>query len=458
MHKPTPPFCLVCLLPILLLFSACGPDTSGNTPPEAVLLKGVTLIDGSGTAPQKNVSLLIRGDSIAQIVTDSLTDIFENARVVDMQGKTIMPLLIDAHAHLGLLKGTAIDTANYTRQNIIRQLEHYQHFGVGAVLSLGSDRETIFALRDSSQQQQLPGAMILTAGYGFSAPNSGPPADGGFDKVYRPTTPEQAVEDMRQLAALKPDFVKIWVDDFGGSAPKIKPEIYQAIITEAHRHQLPVAAHVYYLDDAKKLVAAGINVLAHSIRDKPVDDALLQMMKENNVAYIPTLTRDLYTFIFVQNPEWLNDPFFRASLELGVLDMLTSEAYLQKMAKDPALPEHQAAYEMAVRNLKKVYEAGIHIAMGTDSGAQPERAQGFSEHLELQLMYEAGIPVMDVIAIATTNAAQTLGIDKNFGTLAVGKKASFIILNSNPADDIKNTRDIVQVWSNGKEIGQSPVN
>lgn len=445
------------LLPAILFLGACNSKVKEAAKPEATLLKGATLIDGSGAAPKENVNILIRADSIAKISPDSTNATSTNATVINMQGKTIMPMLINAHGHLGLLKGTKIDTAHYTKGNIIRQLEKYQNFGIGAVLSLGSDRGIIFNLRDSSQQHDLPGAMILTAGYGFGAPDGAPPVNGDFDKVLRPETPEQATNDMRTLAAHKPDFVKIWVDDFGGSAPKVKPEIYQAIIAEAHRSNIPVAAHVYYLEDAKKLIAAGLDVIAHSIRDQPVDDELLQMMKENEVAYIPTLSLDAYNFIYLRKPDWLDDPFFYASLEPGVLKMLTSEDYLQKIERDPKLQEKIKAFETASQNLKRIYDAGIRIAMGTDSGAQPVRAQGFSEHIELQLMHEAGIPPLQAIAMATSHGAQALGIANIFGTLSEGKKANFIVLNSNPADDMKNTRDIAEIWKNGEIISKGPV-
>jgi imidazolonepropionase-like amidohydrolase len=411
--------------------------------------RNVTLIDGSGRPAQSNVSLIINADTIVSIVKGDV--VLHDVRYIDMSGKTIMPLLISGHEHLGLLKGNTSTADNYTHENVVRQLKRYLHYGVGTVLSLGTDQPLVFALRDSSHMGLIPGATIFTAGYGFGVNGGSPPPSFGT-QTLRPETPEQAIADVDKLALLKPDFVKIWVDDGGGSMPKVAQPVYEAIIKEAHKKGLKVAAHVYFLEDARQLVAAGIDLLAHSIRDKEVDDALITAMKAKGVFYIPTLSLDEYGFIYAGEPEWVNDPFFRQSLEPGVLEMLTSDAYQQQQQDDKNRAKKMRAFMTAVVNLRKLDSAGVKIAMGTDAGAFPIRAQGFSEHLELQLMVEAGLSPLKVITCATLNGAILLGIDKHSGTIAAGKKADFMVLQGDPSQDINNTRQIVEVWKNGKKV------
>jgi imidazolonepropionase-like amidohydrolase len=411
------------------------------------LIKDVTLIDGNGNAPQTHVNLLIEGDSIVSIGTGTFPP---HTKVISMSGKTVMPLLIGGHEHLGLLKGNTASAANYTHANVVRQLRHYLHYGVGTVLSLGTDQPLVFALRDSSRRGLIPGATLLTAGYGFGAKNGLPPATFGT-QVLRPETPAEAVVDVRKLATLKPDFLKLWLDDGGGTMPKMEPAVYEALIKEAHQQGVKVAAHVYYLEDARSLVNAGVDLLAHSIRDKEVDAALITAMKEKGTFYIPTLSLDEYNFIYAGQPEWVNDPFFIRSLEPGVWEMITSDAYRQQQQQDKNREKKMRAFMTAVVNLRKLDSAGVKIAMGTDAGAQPVRAQGFSEHLELQLMVEAGLSPLKAISCATLNGAVLLGIDKHVGTLSAGKKADFMILQGDPSQDINNTRTILEVWKNGKK-------
>jgi imidazolonepropionase-like amidohydrolase len=233
--------------------------------------------------------------------------------------------------------------------------------------------------------------------------------------------------------------------------PKMEPAVYEALIKEAHQQGVKVAAHVYYLEDARSLVNAGVDLLAHSIRDKEVDAALITAMKEKGTFYIPTLSLDEYNFIYAGQPEWVNDPFFIRSLEPGVWEMITSDAYRQQQQQDKNREKKMRAFMTAVVNLRKLDSAGVKIAMGTDAGAQPVRAQGFSEHLELQLMVEAGLSPLKAISCATLNGAVLLGIDKHVGTLSAGKKADFMILQGDPSQDINNTRTILEVWKNGKK-------
>lgn len=438
-----------CIIIVFLVF-ILGNGYSQST--ETILLKNVSLIDGSGEPAQQHVNIVVKNGKIFSISKQSDP---KHDKVIDFSGKTIIPLLTNVHGHLGMAKGIVVAQENFTRELILKELKRYLSYGVGTVVSMGTDKEIVFALRDSSRAGKLPGATLYTAGYGFRAPLGAKPPETGMEKIYRPATPEEAVKAIKELASLKPDVVKIWVDDMGGTTEKITPEVYRAIIREAHKNKIPVAAHLYYLEDAHVLLDAGVDIFAHSIRDKEVDDALMAKMKQKGTIYIPTLTRDGYEFFYGTTQPWLNDPFFKASLEPGVYEMITNEAYRKKIMDSPRYQKNREAYNMALRNLKKIFDAGILVALGTDSGAQPVRAQGFSEHLELQLMVDAGLTPLQAITVATRNSCQALKI-KNQGTLAPGVNADFIVLNENPAENIKATRFIYAVWKNGIQVSHGP--
>ncbi|MCE7039490.1 amidohydrolase family protein [Dyadobacter sp. CY312] len=415
---------------------------------ETVLIQNVTLIDGTGKPAQKSVDVLIDGDRILKIGKGLES---KDSRKFDMKGKTMIPSFISAHTHVGTLKGNTSSAENYTRENILRQLEHYQGYGINSVLVMGTDRPLIFenGLRDSTVAGLLPGARLFSAGYGFNVPDSNPGS--WMNLLLRPESEDQVPAMMNNLAAVKPTTVKMWVDDHGGKASKMKPEIYSRIISEAHKRNISVTAHLFYVEDAKKLVMAGLDIIGHSIRDQEVDDELLKLMKEKNVTYIPTLTLDHYAYIYADQPEWMSSDFFKRSLEPGVYEMISDKTYQDKIRNSPDYEKNKKAAKTALINLKKVFDAGIIVALGTDSGAFPIRPQGFSEHYEMELMVQAGIKPLDVIRISTLNAARVLGIDKDYGSIEIGKKADFVLLEANPLTDIMNTRKIEAVWKNGKQ-------
>lgn len=422
---------------------------------QITVLKNVTVIDGSGGSPRHNAALVIEGQKI-RAVTDANDAAPVGAAVVDLYGKTIMPEIINTHGHLGLLKGTKLSADNYTEENIERQLLQYQDYGVGAVCVMGTDHDQAYAWRAESHAGTRPGALIYTAGRGFGVPGGLPPLAGGMTSAYRPTTPEEARKDVQELATHHPDFVKLWVDDFWGQYPKMKPEIYAAIIDEAHKQHLRAAAHLYHEQDAQRLVDLGIDVLAHSVRDAEIPGALIAEMKRKHVSYIGTLALDDFAIVYEDDPAWLNQPFFRDALEPGSYEMITSPAYKQSVRNNKVTGFERTALPIGLKNLKKVYDAGILVALGTDSGASPVRFFGFAEHTELQLLVQAGLTPLQAITVATKNGAQLLGASDEIGSLSPGHKADFIVLDKDPSADIQNTESIASIWKNGTKVSDGP--
>lgn len=434
-----------------LLSSALAGVAHAGPAAVPVILEGARLIDGTGRPPRDNAALVIEGDKITAVGVAGKLARPRGARVVDLHGRTIMPGLISAHSHAGLVLGAANSADAYTREAVQAAAVQYEQYGVTSFVTLGLNRDLVYELRDQQRQGTVPGASIFTAGRGIGAPGSVPPQPVQPDQVYRAATADEARAQVREMAGHHVDIVKLWVDDNFGKFPKMQPEVYRAVIDECHKHKLRVAAHVFYLADAKALIAAGVDVLAHSVRDLPVDAELIRGLKAHGAFYIPTLNVDHSFFVFIEHPEVLSDPFFQRAVSPEQLQMLQSQAYKDKVAANPVVPKEKAAFTTALRNLKALHDAGVQIAFGTDSGANPERITGWAEHHELELMVAAGLSPMDAIVAATkTSAALIKAGDR--GTLEPGKRADLVVLAADPTADIRNTRQLVMVWHGGKEI------
>ncbi len=444
-------------LAVLALSSLAALAQTGSAPAQptnmAVVLQDVRLIDGTGAAPLDHVSILISDGKINKIATGGKTRNWpKDATVLQLSGKTVMPGLIAGHAHLGLTKGTASGAGNYTAGNVKSQLAQYERYGVTTIISLGLNKDLLYRLRAGQEKGELGGATILTADRGIGTPGGVPAVNVGPDQVYRPATPEQARKDVQEMAARDPNVIKVWVDDNFHKSPEPNPPVYAAAIDEAHKQHFKAAAHVFYLDDAKRLVQDGVDILAHSIRDQEADTAILSSLKEKNVYYIPTLQLEESFFAYADHPAWMDSPFFRQAVSPALRQMLNSPAYKQKVAQDQTTPLHQAAFKTAMLNAKKVHDNGIPIAFGTDSGANPFRIPGWAEHRELQLMVEAGMTPMEALRSATEVNARMLQINEKTGTISEGKAADLVVLDADPSVDIHNTEKIAMVFHNGRKV------
>jgi imidazolonepropionase-like amidohydrolase len=416
-------------------------------------LQDVRLINGKDQPPFENVSIWIEDEQIKSILIDNKTANWpKDAEVLKLSGKTVMPGLICAHGHLGLAQGTSVKSENYTAENIQRQIAQYEQYGITTIMSLGMHRDLLYDVRAQQEKGKFGGATILTADRGIGVPGGVPAIGLTDDPVYRPNTPEEARGVVREMAKRHPNMIKMWVDDNLHKLPPPKPEVYGAVIEEAHKLHLKVAAHVYYLADAQKLVNDHVDVLAHSVRDKPLDQATVQLIKARDVFYIPTLQLEDAFFIYADHPKWMNAPFFQKALNPDLATMLNSKTYVEKVEKDPATQIHRTALETAMKNLNELLEAKANIGFGTDSGANPYRIAGFAEHRELELMVEAGMTPLQAIHSATWMNAHLLGIYQKTGTVDVGKQADLIVLDDDPSENIRNTQKINMVFHNGKKV------
>ena len=254
-----------------------------------------------------------------------------------------------------------------------------------------------------------------------------------------------------QVAAAKPNFIKIRYDDNLGTSTKMSPEIAKAIIDRAHHYKLPLAAHLFYLDDARYLLQSGADYIAHSIRDREVDAETIALLKKRDICVCPTLTREVSTFVYESRPAFFDDPFFLKEADKQVMDQLLDPKRQEAMRRSESAQRYKKALEMASRNLKKLSDSGVRIAFGTDTGP-PARFQGYFEHMEMDLMSKAGLTPAQILKSATSDAAKCMNVAGKLGTLQKGAWADLVVLDSNPATDIKNMRSINSVWIAGKKI------
>lgn len=415
---------------ILALVSVFG-CSSGPPPGEGVTAYvGAVVFDGRND-PLPRATILVKDGKVLDVggaVTPP-----EGAEVVDLSGKTVTPGFVMGHGHVGGADGLKTGPEVYTRENLVEQLKLYARYGVTTVLSLGGDGELAVELRDAQSTPELDRARIFVAG-----------------EIVVGPSPEEAREQVRRNAEMGVDYIKIRVDDNLGSSEKMSPETYAAVIDEAHKHDIPVAAHLYYLEDAKGLLEAGVDFIAHSVRDQAVDDELIAALKEKDVCLCPTLTREVSTFVYESTPEFFSDPFFTKHADPIVLEQLQDPERQAEVQSSRSAQTYKKALEQAKANLKALSDAGVKVVMGTDTGP-PARFQGYFEHMELELMADAGMEPLEILRSSTGVAAECLGFG-DVGVLEKGRWADFSVFGSDPLADIANSKTLEAVYVSGDRV------
>lgn len=372
--------------------------------------EGARLVMGDGRVIE-NGTIVVSGSRIAQAGEATTVKAPADAKRVSLTGKTVMPMLIDTHVHL-----------SGKRESVIRDLKQRAYWGVGAAMSMGTDNLELLPMRDEA----IAGAArFLSAGRGITRPEPLRP-------TYQINSEDEGRKAVQANAANKIDVIKIWVDDRFGKVQKITPAQYAAIIDEAHKLKMRVSAHIFEMDDAKGLMRAGLDIFAHGVRDKDIDDETIALFKQRpQLVLIPNL------------PE-RGVKVDRSWLRPG----LSAEEYASAEKDNTDQPKTQAFHGIQARNLAKLNAAGVRITMGTD-GNRP-----WAPHEEMEDMVLAGMTPAQVIVASTRNGADYLRI-ADAGTLDAGKSADFIVLDANPLDNITNTRRISTVVLRGAPLDRS---
>ena len=430
---------LVALVTLALVAAFAFQSSSAQAQAVGVVaLTGGRVVDGTGRAAIEQATIVINANGRIQAVGPAgAVQVPAGATRVDMTGKTIMPGMINAHGHLTYNK----ELGDPVREQLIRRLRMYAEYGVTAITNLGSteaDELEGIKLRDEQSRGSLDRARVFTGGLNA-----------------RGKTPEEARKSVDRLADLKVDLIKFHID---GNPNDMDTDTWSAIIDQSHKKGLRSYVHVFYLKDAQAAIDKGVDVIAHAVRDQAVSPQLIAAMKARNVGYIPTFTRDLAVFVYEARPSFFDDPFFLRgnSLYRFEVNVLSDPKRQETVRNNKNAQAIKPALEQNLKNLKTLSDAGVMIAMGTDTGAAGPgnygRWQGYLEHLELEYMIKAGLTPMQTIVAATSGAAKVMKVDNDLGAIQTGKLADLLVLNANPLTDIKNTRQIDSVWLGGRRL------
>jgi imidazolonepropionase-like amidohydrolase len=382
----------------------------------ATVYEGARVIVGTASAPIENAAFVVEGGKFTQVGRADQIKVPAGAARVDLRGKTVIPAIVDTHTHMPV-----------NREELMTALQRKAYYGVGVVLSMGQDTgDVAFQVRDEMPPN---GARLRTAGRGITMPEPG-----RGTAPYWVSTTDEARKAVQELAARKVDIVKIWVDDRNNTVKKMTPEIYTAVIDEAHKNKLRVTAHIFTLDDGKGLLRAGLDAFAHSVRDRDIDDEFMGLVKQRPALVVSPNLPDRGVAVDLS---WLAE-----SVPAGEL------AKLQAAATNR--PDVQQAHGIQARNLAKLSKAGVKIALGTDGNVS------WAHHLEMEDMVIAGMTPAQVIVASTGAAAEFLRMP-DVGTVAAGKSADFVVLDANPLENITNTRRISSVYLRGTAVDRAAI-
>jgi len=432
------------LLPFLIACAAAVPALLSSQAPPKLWFEGARLIVGDKTPVIESSAFLVEGDTFTWVGRKGERQPPAGATRVDLTGKTVIPALIDGHNHIGLVneKDGSNAKANYTRDNLIDQLQRYVYYGTAAAMSMGleANQDVAFALRDSVTPNA---AAFLTVGKGIAAtPMAGPTGEARLGIPYGAATPEEGRQHVRELLARKVHFVKIWVDDRDATVPKLKPEVYRAIIDEAHKNRMEVLAHLSRtsaLADAKDLLRSGIDGFVHTVRDRDVDDEYIALVKAHP---------KVWTGPNVPGPGESEEEIaaLAETLPASTIAGLRKQLAQRVAAGNPA----NALFDLHCRNLKRIHDAGMTIGVGTDG-----TGDGFGVHQQMEYYVRcAGFTPAQALEAGTSINARVLGLTR-MGTVAKGKEASFDVLAANPLERITNTRRIEKVYLRGAEVDRA---
>jgi imidazolonepropionase-like amidohydrolase len=442
-----------------LVFAAAG-SIAAYSQPNGVIYEGARLIIGDSSAPIENGAFVVRDGRITAIGTKGSIKTPSGTAHVDLTGKTVMPAMNNAHVHMGYEGYVSWSVENHTPENVLDHLEREAFYGVGTALAIG-EQPTDFAIE--FQQNQLAGKFPPAARFFFAAgmapPGGGPDSlliqgTGPLHAVYEVSTPDEAVAAVRKIASKKINELKFWVDNRDntrGSMKKMPPEVYTPLIAEAHKHGMLVHAHATNLEDQKGVVKAGVDVLVHTLVAEKVDDEFIAILQAKKPYWAPVMGLGDRSELCDGDHGFIE----QVLPDSVIADVKAGKTWLPSPpCSAPASPQFIQREENLRYNFPKYIAAGARIVLGTDAGVSAKYSFGFAEHHEIGMYVRLGLTPAEAIVASTSRPTEVLRITDT-GVLAKGKRADFIVLNANPLDDIRNTREIDAVYLYGARLDRA---
>lgn len=414
-------------LPALLLTGCGGGDADAPAGGDVQAFTNANIFDGTGAATMTGATMLVQDGKILEIGTG--VTVPEGAQVTDLAGAYVVPGFVNVHAHVD-----TVDAFN-TGFSVQDQLDIYAYYGTTTLLSLGENNPYALNTRDASWQEQSDIPRILASG-----------------RIYTPMTAEDGRAIVDTLSQQNVDFVKLRVDDGLGAQTPVPPEAFNEVIRAAGEHTTPVAVHLYKLEDGKAVLRAGAKLIAHSIRDVPVDQEFINLLTQNDACLAPTLVREFSTYTYASRPDFFDDQFFlEKAAPQGLESYITPD--IQAAQSGAGAQYWREHLPIAEANAKTLQDAGVTLTYGDDtSTAFAGRWAGYFGHVELKMLVDAGLTPQQALVAATANGAKCIGREGEVGTLVPGAWADFIVLGADPLQDILNTRQIQSVWISGRQF------
>jgi imidazolonepropionase-like amidohydrolase len=420
----------------------------------SLVIRGVTLVDGTGRAPLANATVVVEAGRITQVTSQAVTPP-AGAQIIDGKGKFLMPGLIDVHVHLrgGGNRASEQPITPEQERNGVRALHTFLYAGVTTVFDAGNQGAFIFALREKARTGAILSPRILATGGTVTSPG------GHGGPFYVEAWPQDRAVLDKHLAG-KPDLVKIGQDEHGwGTRPlitQLQEALLEQIIRYYHSKGIRSTIHISNEHNAVEAIYAGVDTLAHPVIQSPISTSFINLMRTKRVPMASTLTIGESYSRLAEHPEYLDQPLYRDTTDAAEIQRL-------KTVESPRQREDRWAQWMKVMtpvaqdNLKRLNAAGRDIvALGTD------RSSGADVHRELELLVGGGITPADAIVIATRNSARFLGLLDEIGTIEIGKAADLVLLDADPTADINNAKRIATVVRGGAIVDRAaldlPVN